>query len=67
MKKAVSAGAILAALLLGASLQAMAQEHGVSEDEVARTVAGHLPDVIDHLSPDGKLPEETARAGGRRA
>jgi uncharacterized protein YidB (DUF937 family) len=39
-------------------LRALADEHGVSEDEAARLVAGHLPDVIDQLTPGGTLPAE---------
>jgi uncharacterized protein YidB (DUF937 family) len=34
-----------------------AQRAGVSEDEAATGIAGMLPQLIDKVSPDGKLPD----------
>jgi uncharacterized protein YidB (DUF937 family) len=34
-----------------------AEQAGVSEDEAAGGIAGLLPDLIDKVSPDGKLPD----------
>lgn len=34
-----------------------AERAGVSEDEAATGIAGMLPQLIDRVSPDGKLPD----------
>ena len=41
-------------------LTRIAQKSGVSENEAASGLAGALPDIVDKLTPDGKLPD----AGG---
>jgi uncharacterized protein YidB (DUF937 family) len=38
-------------------VRAAAQRAGVSEDEAAAGIAGVLPQLIDQVSPDGKLPD----------
>jgi uncharacterized protein YidB (DUF937 family) len=38
-------------------IQKAAAEAGVSEQEAADGLAGLLPQVIDKISPDGKLPD----------
>jgi uncharacterized protein YidB (DUF937 family) len=37
----------------------MAQNMGVSRQEVSTGLAGLLPQLIDKLTPDGKLPESS--------
>lgn len=39
-------------------LQAIASQAGVSEDEVRGGLAQLLPEVVDHLTPQGQLPEQ---------
>jgi uncharacterized protein YidB (DUF937 family) len=40
-------------------LQQLASEHNVSPEEMQTLLAQHLPDLVDHLTPDGKLPAES--------
>jgi len=35
----------------------VAEQAGVSNDEAAQGMAGMLPQVVDHLTPEGKLPD----------
>lgn len=43
---------------LGAQqLQQLAQRTGVQSNNVAATLANLLPNIVDRLTPDGKLPE----------
>jgi uncharacterized protein YidB (DUF937 family) len=49
---------------LGADqINMLANQTGMSSDELLQNLAKHLPDVINHLTPDGRLPteQETAR------
>jgi uncharacterized protein YidB (DUF937 family) len=39
-------------------LEAIGREQGMSGDEVAQQLSQNLPNVVNHLSPDGKLPSE---------
>jgi uncharacterized protein YidB (DUF937 family) len=39
------------------NLKKVAQEAGVSEQEAANGMAAMLPDVVNQLTPDGKLPD----------
>jgi uncharacterized protein YidB (DUF937 family) len=39
-------------------LDELSREMNLPRDEVAREVAAALPDAIDHLTPDGRLPSE---------
>ena len=39
-------------------IQQIAQQLGVSESQAADAVAQALPEVVDKVSPDGKLPPE---------
>jgi uncharacterized protein YidB (DUF937 family) len=38
-------------------IQALASEHNVSDEEIEKMIADHLPDLVDQLSPDGTLPQ----------
>jgi uncharacterized protein YidB (DUF937 family) len=42
------------------NLQRMADESGVSVDEAAEQLSKALPDVVDHMTPDGVLPSAGA-------
>lgn len=43
---------------LGADqINAIASQAGLSSDELLQGLSKYLPDVIDHLTPDGRLPE----------
>jgi uncharacterized protein YidB (DUF937 family) len=60
--KSVSAGDLGKAL--GADqINMLANQTGMSSDELLQNLAKHLPDVINHLTPDGRLPteQETSR------
>jgi uncharacterized protein YidB (DUF937 family) len=55
--KAVSPGDLSSAL--GADqINMLADQTGMSSDELLQNLAKHLPDVINHLTPDGRLPTE---------
>ena len=55
--KAVSPGDLSNAL--GADqINMLANQTGMSSDELLQNLAKHLPDVINHLTPDGRLPTE---------
>ena len=42
------------------NLQRMADEAGVSVDEAAEQLSKALPNVVDHMTPDGVLPSADA-------
>ena len=49
---------------LGADqLNALSAQSGLSRDELLAGLSQHLPAVIDHLTPDGRLPNETELSG----
>jgi uncharacterized protein YidB (DUF937 family) len=49
---------------LGADqLNALSAQSGLSRDELLEGLSQHLPDVIDHLTPDGRLPTESELSG----
>jgi uncharacterized protein YidB (DUF937 family) len=55
--KAVSPGDLSNAL--GADrINLLANQTGMSSDELLQNLAKHLPDVVNHLTPDGHLPTE---------
>lgn len=39
-------------------IEMMMQQSGMSRDELVSSLSQHLPDVIDKLTPDGRLPSE---------
>ena len=44
--------------VLGSSfIQQLAQKAGISQEKVSQQLAGMLPQIIDKLTPNGKLPE----------
>jgi uncharacterized protein YidB (DUF937 family) len=45
---------------LGADqINAIASQAGLSRDELLKGLSQYLPDVVDHLTPDGRLPDES--------
>src|ERR1700730_11456000 len=41
----------------------LASQSGLSRDELPSGLSQHLPDVINHLTPDGRLPTESELSG----
>jgi uncharacterized protein YidB (DUF937 family) len=41
----------------------LASQSGMSRDELLAGLSQHLPDVINHLTPDGRLPTEAELSG----
>jgi uncharacterized protein YidB (DUF937 family) len=49
---------------LGADqIDALSAQSGLSRDELLSGLSQHLPDVINHLTPDGRLPTENELSG----
>ena len=49
---------------LGADqLNALSAQSGLSRDELLQGLSQQLPDVINHLTPDGRLPTESELSG----
>ena len=49
---------------LGADqIDALASQTGLSRDELLQGLSQYLPGVIDHLTPDGRLPNENEVSG----
>jgi len=60
--KAISPGDLAKAL--GADqIATLASQSGLSRDELLAGLSQHLPDVINHLTPDGRLPTEHELSG----
>lgn len=60
--KQISPGDLASAL--GADqLNALSAQSGLSRDELLAGLSQHLPDVINHLTPDGRLPTESELSG----
>jgi uncharacterized protein YidB (DUF937 family) len=53
----------LASALGGDQLNALSAQTGLSRDELLAGLSQHLPNVIDHLTPDGRLPTENELSG----
>jgi uncharacterized protein YidB (DUF937 family) len=49
---------------LGADqINALSAQSGLSRDELLAGLSRHLPDVVNHLTPDGRLPSESEVQG----
>jgi uncharacterized protein YidB (DUF937 family) len=49
---------------LGADkIDSLASQSGLSRDDLLSGLSQHLPGVIDHLTPDGRLPTESELSG----
>ncbi len=42
---------------LGPQVQELAQQHGMSTDAVTQALSQFLPGLVDHLTPNGQLPQ----------
>jgi uncharacterized protein YidB (DUF937 family) len=60
--KAISPGDLANAL--GADqINSLASQTGMSQDDLLRGLSQYLPQVIDHLTPDGRLPTDNEVSG----
>jgi uncharacterized protein YidB (DUF937 family) len=60
--KQISPGDLASAL--GADqINTLASQSGLSRDDLLAGLSQHLPNVIDHLTPDGRLPSESELSG----
>jgi uncharacterized protein YidB (DUF937 family) len=60
--KQISPGDLASAL--GADqINNLVSQSGLSRQELLNGLSQHLPQVIDHLTPDGRLPTESELAG----
>jgi uncharacterized protein YidB (DUF937 family) len=49
---------------LGADqIDSISSQSGLSRDELLKGLSQYLPDVINHLTPDGRLPNENELSG----
>ena len=49
---------------LGADqIEALSAQSGLSRDELLQGLSQFLPDVVNHLTPDGRLPDENELSG----
>jgi len=49
---------------LGADqIESLSAQSGLSRDELLQGLSQYLPDVVNHLTPDGRLPDENELAG----
>ena len=60
--KAIAPGDLASAL--GADqINSLASQSGMSPDDLLKGLSQYLPQVIDHLTPDGRLPTENEVSG----
>ena len=53
----------LASALGADQISSLAAQTGMSSDELLKGLSQYLPDVINHLTPDGRLPNEHELSG----
>jgi uncharacterized protein YidB (DUF937 family) len=53
----------LASALGADQINSLMSQSGLSRDELLSGLSQHLPDVINHLTPDGRLPTENELSG----
>jgi uncharacterized protein YidB (DUF937 family) len=53
----------LASALGADQISSLMSQSGLSRDELLSGLSQHLPDVVNHLTPDGRLPTEDEVAG----
>jgi uncharacterized protein YidB (DUF937 family) len=60
--KAISPGDLASAL--GADqIDSLSSQSGLSRDELLQGLSQYLPDAVNHLTPDGRLPDENEVSG----
>jgi uncharacterized protein YidB (DUF937 family) len=52
---------------LGPMVQKLAQQHGLSTEAVSQSLSQLLPGLVDHLTPNGQLPQAGALDQGLSA
>jgi uncharacterized protein YidB (DUF937 family) len=60
--KQISAGD-LAGALGGDQIENLMSQSGLSRQELLDGLSRYLPDVVNHLTPDGRLPTENELSG----
>jgi len=60
--KPISQGDLASALGID-QINGLMSQTGLSRDELLSGLSQHLPDVINHLTPDGRVPTESELAG----
>ena len=53
----------LASALGSDQINSLMSQSGLSRDELLSGLSQHLPDVVNHLTPDGRLPTESELSG----
>jgi uncharacterized protein YidB (DUF937 family) len=53
----------LASALGSDQINSLMSQSGLSRDELLSGISRHLPDVVHHLTPDGRLPTESELSG----
>jgi uncharacterized protein YidB (DUF937 family) len=53
----------LASALGADQINSLMSQSGLSREELLSGLSQHLPDVINHLTPDGRLPTENELSG----
>ena len=53
----------LASALGADQINSLMSQSGLSRDELLPGLSQHLPDVVNHLTPDGRLPTESEVSG----
>ncbi len=53
----------LASALGADQINSLMSQSGLSRDELLSGLSRHLPDVVNHLTPDGRLPTDTELSG----
>ena len=53
----------LASALGADQIESLSSQTGLSRDDLLQGLSQYLPDVINHLTPDGRLPDENELSG----
>jgi uncharacterized protein YidB (DUF937 family) len=53
----------LASALGADQIESLSAQSGLSRDELLQGLSQYLPDVVNHLTPDGRLPNENELSG----
>ena len=53
----------LASALGADQIESLSSQTGLSRDDLLQGLSQYLPDVINHLTPDGRLPNENEMSG----
>lgn len=56
-------GQALAGTAAGQHIEAMAQKMGIDPSQLLGQLAQHLPNAVNHLTPDGQVPQEAGGSG----